>query len=253
MIETISSEHGRLLETAAAAANYVPRFQPLSQLKPEPTLIRGIGLSTDADAFRGASPDLQSLLDALLSNFGNDHDLVESDAKNLETNSRIRDNNEGSREAVESLRDTAHQGSETVQLENQVKDQRDKFRGQPLEADSAPLANTAEHRLGAAEADLSQAESLWTRAQSASERVPHSSPSDQEKLQKSAELFQQKAAAAESAARLHMVMVEKVRRMADQQRTQEQEQKRELEALKSFEGDSAFAERLRELKQLLNQ
>ena len=46
-------------------------------------------------------------------------------------------------------------------------------------------------------------------------------------------------------------MVEKVRRRADEQRQKEQEQKREREALQSLEGDSAFAQRLKAMHEVL--
>ncbi len=253
MIEAISSEHGQLRDaaTAAAAANYLPPIQRSPQVRPDPDLVKSIGFSTNADAFRGSSPDLQSLLDSLLANFGTEHDLHDGEANDLETNSRIRDNNEGSREAVDSLQTTSRKGEETVQLDREVEDQRTKFQNKAAEANSEPLVGTAEHRLSAAESDLDQAESLSARAQSGADRAGETSTSDEDKLKRSADLFQQKAAAAESAARLHRVMVEKVRRRADEQRTKEQEQKREREALQSLEGDSAFAQRLKAMHQVL--
>ena len=253
MIEAISSEHGQLKDaaTAAAAANYVPPIQRSPQVRPDPDLVKSIGFSTNADAFRGSSPDLQSLLDSLLANFGTEHDLVEGEAKSLETNSRIRENNDGSREAVDSLQSTTRRGEETVQLDREVEDQRTKFQNNPAETNSEPLVGTAEHRLSAAESDLDQAESLSARAQSGTDKVGEASTTDEGKLKRSAQLFQQKAAAAESAARLHRVMVEKVRRRADEQRQKEQEQKREREALQNLEGDTAFAQRLKAMHQVL--
>lgn len=253
MIEAITSEQGRLKDaaTAAAAANYLPPIQRSPQVRPDPDLVKSIGFATDADAFRGSSPDLQSLLDSLLANFGTEHDLHDGEAKDLETNYRIRENNDGSREAVDSLQNTSRHGEETVQLDREVEDQRTKFQNKPAEANSEPLVGTAEHRLSAAESDLNQAESLSTRAQSGGDMVGPSDASDEEKLQRSAELFQQKAAAAESAARLHRVMVEKVRRRADQQRLKEQEQKREREALRNLESDTAFSQRLKAMHELL--
>ena len=113
MIEAISSEHGQLKDaaTAAAAANYLPTIQRSPQVRPDPDLVKSIGFSTNADAFRGSSPDLQSLLDSLLANFGTEHDLRDGEAKSLETNSRIRENNDGSREAVNSLQNTSALGA----------------------------------------------------------------------------------------------------------------------------------------------
>ena len=253
MIEAISSEQGRLKDaaTAAAAANYLPPMLRSPQVRPDPELVKSIGFSTNADAFRGSSPDLQSLLDALLSNFGNEYDLVDGQAKDLETNSRIRENNDGSREAVGSLQNTSREGEDTVRLDSEVEDQRTKFQEKPADANSEPLVSTAEHRLSAAESALDEAESLSARAQETDHNNGQASPSDEDKLKRSADLFQQKSAAAESAARLHRVMVEKVRRRADEQRQKEQEEKREREALKTLEGDTAFAERLRAMHQLL--
>jgi hypothetical protein len=138
-----------------------------------------------------------------------------------------------------------------VQLDREVEDQRTKFQNRPAEANSEPLLGTAEHRLSTAESDLDQAESLSARAQSGADKMGDAPASDEDKLKRSAELFQQKAAAAESAARLHRVMVEKVRRRADEQRQKEQEQKREREALRSLESDTAFAQRLQAMHEVL--
>jgi hypothetical protein len=260
MIETISPEQGRMRDaaTAAAAANYRPTFRTLpAPVKPDPELIKGIGFSTNAGAFRGSSPDLQSLLDALLSNFGHEQDLVEGEAQDLETNSAIRENNDGSREAVNSVRSSARQGEETVQLDRELEDQRNKSRERTSlqDTDTERLHGTLESRLGRVESELGQAESLSTRAADA---VGHSTPegasrTDQQKRRRSAEIFEQKAAASESAARLHRIMIQKVLQKAQSRLEQEREDRRVSPTLTQLENDPEFAARLLEMNKILRQ
>jgi hypothetical protein len=256
MIETISPEHQRLKDaaTVAAAANFRAPVRTLNPVKPDPALVRSIGLATNADAFRGSSPDLQSLLDALLTNFGNEHDLVEGDTRDFDTNAEIRENNDGSRESVDSLQNTASQGEDTVRLDREVEDQRTKFQDKPTveNTDTEQLQGAAENRLGEAETDVDQAESLSSRAQEASTRE-NAGTSDDEKRKRSAELFEQKAAAAESAARVHRVMVQKVLQKVETQLENERTKRQEQPALGQLENDPEFAARLREMHQLLRE
>lgn len=243
MIETITPEHGRLQEAALAAAamNYRPISPPQAVVKPDPELVRGIGLSTNADAFRGASPDLQALLDALLNNFGHEQDLVEDDTHDAEVNAQVRENNQGSREAGSSLRETARRGNDTVRLDESLEE---KQAAPNLAQDESAL------HLDMAERELTNADTLSSRAQDAVQRAhdgvrePGQGATRVEgKLNRSAEIFEQKAAAAESAARLHKIMIERLQAKA----------RKRLAEAPSVQIDPAFAERLREMNTLLQQ
>ena len=254
MIETISPEQGRMRDaaTAAAAANYRPTFQSVAPVKPDPALVRGIGFSTNADAFRGSSPDLQSLLDALLTNFGHEHDVVEDEARDLRTRSGIKENNAGSREAVASLQDTNRRGEETVALDRELEAKRSKPRKNAAEGDS--LKTRAENRLNLAETEIGRAETLSSRAGDAVTSVEPTSEesADGQKLQRSAEVFDQKAAAAESAARLHRVMALKILRNAQAQ-LEETKNKEKSMVPSPFENDPEFAARLGEMNRILRE
>lgn len=255
MIEAISSEEGRLRDAAVAAAagNFRPLIPAVVQVKPDPEQVRAIG--TSADAFRGASPDLQSLLDALLTNFGNDHDLIEAQAKDSETEARIRDNNEGSREAVGLLSETVFEGEKTVQSDRRIDQRRTRFENGDLKVDdfdTAQLQDQAETRADEAESRFEEAEMLSSAAHDSAGKTETRCPGpDADKLRRSAELREQKTAALESATRLHRIMLEKVVGKAREQAEKERVRKREQEALKLLESDSDFAARLREMNQML--
>ena len=243
MIDTITLEQGRLHEaaTAAAALHYRPITPPQPVVKPDAEWVKSIGLSTNADAFRGSSPDLQVLLDALLNNFGHDQDLVEDDSADRETNAQVRDNNRGSREANAALRETARQGSDTVRLDESLEDK---------QLSPSQAREESETRLETADRDVRDADILSLRAQNAVQRA-HDGVSEpgrgatraEGKLARSAEVFEQKAAAAESAARLHRIMVERIRAKAQ----------RQLSEMPSVQLDPAFAQRLRQMNSLLKQ
>lgn len=178
----------RLREIAAASHHYLPPVtfsQKSTPVKPEPELVRSIGLSADADAFRGSSPDLQSLLDSLLVNYGTESDLPEAEMGD----SMTRDNNEGSREAVEMLTDVASAGERTISLSGSV----DRANGR---AQREQLSQESEARARWADSDLKAAENLYSRAEDAADSQGSHA----------ARLFHQKAAAAESSARLHQLM-----------------------------------------------
>lgn len=260
MIEAISPEHGRMKDaaTAAASMSYRPQIQTVAPVRPQADLVKSIGYSTNADAFRGSSPDLQALLDALLTNFGTDHDLVESDTRDFETGTEVRENNQGSREAASSLNETANRGQDTVRLDNRLEEQRTLRESQSEANDAAQIHSATENQLSNVESDVDHAEGLWDRAQDATDQAnsnrsnPGGEPtSDEQKLKRSADLFTQKAAAAESAARLHRIMVQKVLRNAVAGLEKDREQKSDLESLRELEKDTAFVDRLREMNQLL--
>lgn len=229
MIETISTEKTsfRDLALAAAASNYQPpvgRTQQLNLVRPEADLIRSIGFSTDADAFRGSSPDLQSLLDSLLNNFGSDKDLPDSEASDPEVEADIRDNNQGSREAADSLLQTAQKGEQTISVE-----ERFEARKEATEAPANKDLTVAELQSGlsASDQDVSGSEHLTSKAQTAKTQAaskPNLKEDDQRNLQESSHRFEQKAAAAESATRLHRVMIERVLRRVEELQFEEQDQ-----------------------------